>query len=61
MSDGVTLLVGNIYGPNEERDKGQFFEMTRAELDAFPRCWILGGDFNMTLNDGERKRERNEL
>lgn len=48
-------LVINVYGPNSDGDRGGFFADLRTTLEDFSGGIIIGGDFNATLNNGERK------
>lgn len=55
LPEDACCLVINVYEPNDERDRGSFFADLGVVLDAHVGAYIIGGDFNATLNDGERK------
>lgn len=51
--------IGNIYGPNDEASKREFFNSLSLAVQNRAGPLILGGDFNSTLNDGERRSNNN--
>ena len=56
---GVCVVLGSIYGPNEQ--KPEFFRNIRSKLEEWGLPFIIGGDFNTvldrTLGDGNLDRE----
>lgn len=50
-----TCSVVNVYGPNEESLRYAFFTKLEVVVAVFPGSLIIGGDFDIILNDGERK------
>lgn len=52
---GANVLVGNVYGPNVDDQRGDFFDGLRLCLTEAIVIVVIGGDFNTILNDGEGK------
>lgn len=51
------LMIGNVYGYNNSKENKELFETLNSNIVAlsgkFPDIKIiLGGDFNITMNDG---------
>lgn len=47
-------MIVNVYGPNDESIRGEFFAELRLEITTASDVIVIGGNFNATLNDGER-------
>lgn len=54
-------LIVNVYGPNDEGTRGEFFANLGLEISQMQGVVVIGGDFNATLNDGERKGNNSSL
>lgn len=51
----LDCVIGNVYAPNDSRDRSHLW-LVLANLKAFfPKPWCLEGDFNEIKNIGERK------
>lgn len=51
----VPFLLVNIYGPNAAENRAEFFVALASKLESLGSIFCIGGDFNGTLNLGERR------
>ena len=59
---GVRGTVGNIYGPSCFPKKQSFMDLLNwLKEQAEQGSWVLGGDFNLITNLGEKKGGRRSL
>ena len=62
MDSGVGGTLGNIYGPNNFPKKQSFMDLLNWFKEQSERgTWVLGGDFNLIANLGEKKGGRRSL
>ncbi|XP_057418742.1 uncharacterized protein LOC130712948 [Lotus japonicus] len=54
LKDSLLLFIVNVYGPNADSERYDFFNLLTEALNVNNCCTILGGDFNAILNEGER-------
>ncbi|XP_057452573.1 uncharacterized protein LOC130744401 [Lotus japonicus] len=52
-------LLANVYGPIRDDERGNFFAELGLHLNNFCGPIAIGGDFNATLHDSERKGSGN--
>ncbi|XP_057456943.1 uncharacterized protein LOC130747902 [Lotus japonicus] len=50
----INLMIGNIYGPHNEEEREALFSEIGNVMQNRECGWILGGDFNATLNAEDR-------
>ncbi|XP_057447788.1 uncharacterized protein LOC130739495 [Lotus japonicus] len=48
-------FIGNLYCPNDSAEREAFFLRVEEFLASLNCSFVLGGDFNSTLNSGERR------
>ena len=62
LDSGVHGKVGNIYGPSYFPEKQSFMDFLNwLQEQAEQEPWVLGGDFNLIANLGEKKGGRRAL
>ena len=62
LDSGIQGTVGNIYGPNCFPEKKSFMDFLNwLQEQAKQGSWVLGGDFNLIANLGEKKGGRRAL
>lgn len=54
IRSGQSVQVINIYGPNSDTERVDFFNSLKTKVDNWVGPSVVGGDFNSTLNRGER-------
>ena len=62
LDSGVKGSLGNFYGPNiffEKKDFIYFLSWIKVETKVVN--WVIGGDFNLIANLGEKKGGRRTL
>lgn len=59
LNNNDICLIANVYGPNEDSERGEFFANLGIQLGQHDGAAIVGGDFNATLNDDERRGDGN--
>ncbi|EOY13275.1 Uncharacterized protein TCM_031794 [Theobroma cacao] len=52
--EGKKCGLGNIYAPNDERDRNEMLEELKQIVTGNDLCWVLGGDFNTVRIEDER-------
>ena len=57
MENGVTWAFTGVYGPFTRLEKEWLWEEVGAIRGIWEGPWCLGGDFNITLAQGERSRQ----
>lgn len=50
----LDCVIGNVYAPNDSRDRSHLWFVLANLKASFPKPWCLGGDFNEIKNIGER-------
>lgn len=55
------VIIGNFYGPNSDVHKRSVLNSLAAVIDNLAIGCLLGGDFNGTLNFGERRGLADEV
>ena len=56
MDSGVRGTLGNIYGPSSFLEKQSFVDLLNWFKEQLEQgSWVLGGDFNLIANLGEKK------
>ena len=57
VEDGKTWIFTGVYGPFSKEDKETLWGELGAIRGIWDDPWCLGGDFNVTLNLGERSNQ----
>lgn len=50
----LDCVIGNVYAPNDSRDRSHLWFVLANLKASFPKSWCLGGDFNEIKNIGKR-------
>ena len=62
LDSGFHGMVGNIYGPSCFPEKQSFMDFLNWLKEQVKQgSWVLGGDFNLIANIGEKKGGRRAL
>ena len=57
VEDGMVWIFTGVYGPCNRKDREAMWEELGAIRGIWDEPWCLGGDFNVTLSQRERRRQ----